>query len=79
MQHIPDTGRVLLRAYSVRLWAASSAIIILVEPLVGLLVEVSDSWNFYLRLALRLFAGILGLLGIWARVIKQKEFEDEQD
>ncbi|MEZ2132683.1 MULTISPECIES: hypothetical protein [unclassified Sinorhizobium] len=75
MKLASDWKRVLRYAYSVRLWALAS-LIILLEPFIGLLVDLSDDWNLYLRFALRSLSGIFGLLGIWARVTKQKEFED---
>lgn len=73
----PDWGRVLRYAWSVRLWALAS-LIILIEPFIGLLVDLSDGWSLWVRFALRSLAGVFGLLGIWARVTKQKEFEDGQ-
>lgn len=75
LEHIPDAKAVLFHAWSVRLWIAASAIILL-EPLFELLVDLSDSWNIYTRACLRALAGIFGLLGIWARVVKQKELQD---
>lgn len=75
MQLVSDWKRVLRHARSVQLWMAAS-LIILVEPFVGLLVDLSDDWSIDVRFALRSLSGIFGLLGIWARVTKQKEFED---
>ncbi len=75
MRLASDWKRTLLYAYSVRWWAAAS-LIILIEPFIGLLVDLSDDWSIYVRFALRSLSGIFGLLGIWARVTKQKEFED---
>lgn len=77
MKLVPDWGRVLSRAWSVRIWAAAS-LVILIEPLVDLAVSLSDGWSLTVQITLRLLAGALAVLGIWARVVQQKEFEDEQ-
>lgn len=70
----PSWPKLLKRAWSVRLWALASLILIL-EPLVMLAVELSDGWNLAVQVTLRLAGSLLGIAGIWARVIKQKEFE----
>lgn len=71
-----DWRHILLRAWSVRLWAAAS-VIIAASPLVDLAVTLSDGWNLTLQISLRLLAGLLGLAGIWARAYKQKGYDDE--
>src|SRR3546814_2253785 len=72
---VSDWKKIAMNAWSVRLWAAAS-LIILLEPLVELAVELSDNWSLTFRIILKLLSGLLALAGIWARVVKQKEFED---
>lgn len=78
MNHVPKPWRVIRRAWSTRLWILAS-IIILAAPLVDLAVELSDGWSLAVQIVLRVLSGLLGLLGIWARVVKQKGFEDAEE
>lgn len=71
-----DWKRVLCRAWSVHCMGAAATIILIVEPVVGLLADFSTGWGFWLSVTLKVLSGFLTVLGIWARVIKQKDFQD---
>ncbi len=75
MTLLPDWRRVLRRAWSVRLMVLSSVIIIL-DPVIGVLADLSGNLGTPIRVAVNVLAGTMGLAAVWARVIKQKEFED---
>ena len=72
---IANWRQALTRAWSVRLWAAAS-LVLLAEPFVDLALQLSEGWSLTIQIILRAISGLLGLAGIWARVIKQKEFGD---
>lgn len=77
MQFVSDWRRVLKRARSMHFAYALATLIILVDPLMALLVDLSAGWGFAIRVALAVLSGLLSLGVIWARIVKQKDFEDE--
>lgn len=70
-----DWKKILLKAYSVRWWAAATLIIIL-SPLIELAVALSDGWSLAVQILLRVLSGVFAIAGIWARTVKQKGFDD---
>ncbi|MGA1831662.1 hypothetical protein [Rhizobium wenxiniae] len=70
-----DWWKIICKAWSVRLWLIATLIMIL-APLIDLAVQLSDGWSLAVQIFLRVLSGFLGIAGIWARTVKQKEFED---
>ena len=71
-----DWRRILARAWSVRLAALLATLIIVIDPIVYVLLDLSAGWGIAVRIGFGALHGLLSLAVIWARIIKQKEFED---
>ncbi len=76
MKLVSDWRRVLARAWSVWLMASTAAVVIIIEPIIGLLADLSVGWGPWISFGLKLLSGLFSLAAIWARVTKQKDFED---
>lgn len=79
----PEWRRIVLRAWSVRLWALSAMLMIL-ERVCDVLLSLADGFSPWIRLTLAGLSGLTAVGGIVARIIPQKnlrpsekQYEDE--
>jgi hypothetical protein len=79
-----DWRRITLHAWSMRWWALA-VILIMIEPISAVALDMSDGFPPIVRIPLAALSGVAGLIGMYARVIAQKnlqpphkQYEDEQ-
>lgn len=71
MRLVKNAKKVITKAWSVRLMALSAGLIVL-SPVFDMLEALNPA-----SLVVRLSAGVVSLLAIWARIYAQKEFEND--
>lgn len=79
----PEWRKITLRAWSMRWWALA-VVLIMVEPISAVALDMSDGFPPIVRIPLAALSGVAGLVGMYARVIAQKnlqpshkQYEDE--